>query len=627
MATSSSSTCAASDATRLRAYSPDLCARVTPALALLDLPDGGALLCQDLRKEIVLTTRGLHEPGALAARLAPAVAAAEAGLGVVLALDYELGQALEPAAGAVDSPVAGLPSEGGRIAVFERCTRLSRDELARWLSASAGEPPEPAVVADFAPRWDAARYVAEVERIRTWIAAGDCYQVNLTFPFAGRCLGDPLALYARLRRAQPVAHGGFLRLPGRTILSLSPELFVSRTGGRLLARPMKGTAPRGPDPQTDAEYRAALAASEKDRAENVMIVDLIRNDLGRVARPGTVAVDALCAIEAYPSVFQMTSTVRAESDAAFAEVLRALFPCGSITGAPKIRAMQIIRALEQRDRGIYTGALGWLGRGGDFSLNVAIRTLQIDGCGQVSYSVGSGIVWDSEPGAEYRECLLKARFVQDAEPGFRLIETVRLDNGQIPLRAWHHARLEAALAALGFAPDGACAAARTLDTVAARHPTGVWRVRLTVGRQGDVAVDVGPLAPLASPPGGWRASFAEERLASGDPWLRFKTTVRARYDAALAALADTPAVFDRIFLNERDEVCEGARSNVFIPSAQDPDVLETPPLACGVLPGVLRQSLLAAGRARERVLTRADLESAPSVFLGNALRGLVAVCL
>ncbi|MBW7900641.1 MAG: aminodeoxychorismate synthase component I [Rhodocyclaceae bacterium] len=575
--------------------------------ALLDAPGGGAVLFTDLRRTLPVDAAGF------AAACAEVERATAAGLHAVAALDYELGYVFEPTAG---TPPAGAL---GHFWLFAERRALAAGEVAGWLAAHAGDPPRPACVGDFRPRLDAAAHAAAVARIRDYIAAGDCYQVNLTFPFAGTVVGDPLALYARLRAAQPVAHGGLVMTPAARILSFSPELFVERAGGTIRSRPMKGTAPRAAD---DAAAAAALAASAKDRAENVMIVDLIRNDLGRIARPGSVRVESLCTVETYPSVHQMTSTVAADCDAGLAEVFAALFPCGSITGAPKVRAMQIVRELEPAPRGLYTGALGWVGPGGDFRFAVAIRTLLLDADGGLRYGVGSGIVWDSEAAAEYAECLLKASFVTRADPGFRLIETLRLEDGDYPLLALHLDRLQTSAGALAFACDRE-AAAGALRALAAEWPQGVFRVRLTLGRGGDVELAA---APLAATPPGLRAVLSPQRLDSRSPWLRHKTTVRDLYERELARVGADPAAFDAIFLNERGEVCEGARSSVFVRRAAGGPLL-TPPLACGLLPGVLRRQLLERGEAVEAVLYEADLRCAAELWLGNALRGLLPVTL
>ena len=525
----------------------------------------------------------------------------------VVALDYELGYLLEPkSAPAAWSPVGRPPL--ARFWRFARQRRLNVAQAEAWLQQAAGQTV--AGIGGLAPQMAKADYLDAVRQIQQLIFDGDCYQVNLTFSLHGQWFGAPLALYARLRRCQPVRYGGFIGDAGQGLVSLSPELFLEKYAGRLRTRPMKGTAPRDAAP-------AQLLNSAKDRAENLMIVDLLRNDLGRIAANGSVVVDQLFEIEAYPTVWQMVSQISAEvGEVPFGEILRALFPCGSITGAPKIRAMQIAAALEVGARGPYTGALGWLAPDGDFRLNVAIRTLELAADGSGRLGVGSGIVADSEPEGEWQECLLKARFLRECDPGLRLIETLRRENGACPRLAGHLARLRRSAEWLGFPLDETV----LQEQLAAQPATGIWRVRLTLGRDGVLAVHS---LPLAGEPAGTRyAVLAKQRIDSRNPLRRHKTTERAVYDAALQAVAGEPEVFDVVFLNERDEVAEGARSNVFI---ERNGILLTPPLTSGALPGVLRAELLVAGTAREAVLKPADLTD--GFWLGNALRGLIRVSL
>lgn len=419
-----------------------------------------------------------------------------------------------------------------------------------------------------------------------------------------------MALYTRLRERQPVRYGGFVGDARAGIVSLSPELFLERRGERLETRPMKGTAPRAQSPEV-------LRGSVKDRAENLMIVDLLRNDLGRVAENGSVSVDELFAIEDYPTVWQMVSAVSATvRDKSFADILGALFPCGSITGAPKIRAMQIAAELESGPRGLYTGALGWLAPDGDFRLNVAIRTLELAADGHGRLGIGSGIVADSQPGAEWRECLLKASFLGACDPGIVLIETLRREAGSYPRLAGHLQRLRASAQWLGFPLDDAELQAQ----LAAQPATGIWRVRLTLDKGG--RLDVQSFALGGEPAGPRFALLAEQTIVADNPLRRHKTSSRALYDAALKGIADDPQVFDVVFLNADGEVAEGARSNVFV---ERDGVLLTPPLSSGALPGVLRGELLATGKAREAVLRVEDL--AGGFLLGNALRGLIRVSL
>ena len=600
------------------------------AFALLDDGAGGAWYCHGPAGACTV-----DDPAAWDEALGRIAAWNDAGHTVVAALGYELGLALEPAVG-----VPPPPGPLARFWCFEHRQHLDGTARQAWLSA--WQSSNPAWIADLQPAMAETPYRRGVQRIRDYIAAGDCYQVNFTFPITGRCIGHPLRLYADLCARQPVGCGGVVMHDTGAILSLSPELFLERQGARLVSRPMKGTAPRGATPAEDATARSTLAASAKDRAENVMIVDLIRNDLARVAETGSVTVERLFDVEPYPTVLQMTSTVAAtlRPEAGVAEILAALFPCGSITGAPKVRAMQIVAELEGGPRGLYTGSLGWIAPGGDFRFNVAIRTVEMARDGVLRLGVGSGITYASDPAAEYRECLLKARFLTDAAAGAmaeapRLIETLRLevdaDGARYPRLDGHRARLVRSAAALGFACDWATVAQalEQVGTDARREwmPAGrtdvqpaAWRVRLTLGRGGDVAITRAPLDPL--PAGPLALVPAAEPVDSRDGWLAHKTTVRSRYDRALGALAATPDVFDVLYCNECGEVAEGARSTLF---ARIGGRLLTPPLACGVLPGVLRAELLERGEAEEAVLTPADLERAEALYCGNALRGLVPV--
>lgn len=584
--------------------------------ALLDGDDGSAVLLTSLRGSI-----GSVDPNAdeLTAVFAAAEAATIRGEWVVLAADYELGTSFDPAmvrAEAVSPRLRGW--------VFGRAEHLDAKAVQRFLNERLAEiAPHERIsgVADLAFSLDAQRYSEKVERIRQWITEGDCYQVNLTFPVGFRVYGHPLALYAQLRARQPVRYGACILTPDATILSFSPELFFERSGSRVVTRPMKGTAPRGATRDDDAANRAALLASQKERAENIMIVDLLRNDLGRLAQPGGVSVEALCDVEAYPTLWQMVSTVSAElPDVSLYDIFRALFPCGSITGAPKIRAMQCIAELEEAPRGLYTGALGGVAPAGDCRFNVAIRTMEIGKRGRGRLGIGSGIVIDADPAKEYAECLLKARFLTGFDPGFELIETIRLEDGAYPLLAMHMDRLQASARSLGFACDSPAIVEALIERAHACQ-NGVYRVRLTLAHDGRFSITH---ASMPQDRNDWQIVLADEILDCNEYLLRHKTTARLRYDQALAELTGMPEVLDAIFCNERGEVCEGARSNVYVERL---GVLLTPPLSCGLLPGVMRRHLLETGRAVEHVLSREDLLDASAIFVSNALRGLVPVTL
>ncbi|HEY8998476.1 MAG TPA: aminodeoxychorismate synthase component I, partial [Edaphobacter sp.] len=465
-----------------------------------------------------------------------------------------------------------------------------------------------------------ADYVEAIARIKRYIEAGDTYQVNFTDAVALRLRQPVEQAFGSLLESQPVSYAGLLNLEGRRVLSLSPELFFSVEAGRgarrIVTRPMKGTMRRGMDVVEDAVQAAMLASDEKNRSEHVMIVDLLRNDLGRVCEMGSVVVEDLFTVERYRTLLQMTSTVagRLRDGAGWHEIFRALFPSGSITGAPKIRTMQIIEELERGQRSVYTGAIGYFAPDGSARFNVAIRTLVVEADGVARMGVGGGIVADSVAEAEYRECQLKASFLAGRAARFQLIETMLAEDGAVKLLPLHLGRLAASAAYFEYAFDRAAVeeaiAAHLNNNAVAR-----LRVRLLLDREGAVT-----LTHVELPGAEAEAVVCVSpwRVDSRDVFLRHKTTRRALYDDELARARD--AGFDEvIFLNERGEVTEGAISTVFV---QRDGGLLTPPLASGVLPGVLRQVLLESGEAREQVLTLDDLRAAEAVYVGNSVRGL-----
>ncbi|RQV20387.1 aminodeoxychorismate synthase component I [Burkholderia cenocepacia] len=548
-----------------------------------------------------------------------------------------------------------------RFLLYARCERLSRDEVDAWLAQQdGGGTPSIAGVAHVAKSVSRDAFDAAIGAVHDALRAGDSYQVNYTYRLNFDVFGTPLALYRRLRERQPVRYGALIAQPGGAwVVSCSPELFVEKQGDVLRARPMKGTAPRSADPGEDAVAAAFLASDPKNRAENVMIVDLLRNDVSRIARTGTVKVPALFSVEPYASVWQMTSTVEAgwRDGTTFAQMLRALFPCGSITGAPKYKTMELIDAIESTPRGLYTGAIGWLdapkdeaGQAGaaasggvagcgDFCLSVAIRTLTLDavdvdsndtdGTGTATVGrrrgtmgVGAGIVLDSVAADEYAECELKARFLTDADPGFQLFETTAATRADgIRHLDRHLVRLQRSADAFGFRFD-ADALRREIDArCAALDGDGAYRMKLTLAKDGTFDITAAPLKPLPAGPVGvlLAAAHGFAPTRSGDALLLHKTTRRAEYDRAWQA-AEALGGFDMLFVNERDEVTEGGRSNLFVKLDGQ---WVTPPLASGVLPGVMRGVLLddPAFGAVECVVTRDDLARAQGLLLTNALRG------
>jgi para-aminobenzoate synthetase/4-amino-4-deoxychorismate lyase len=525
--------------------------------------------------------------------------AAARGLHAAGFLAYEAGAAFEATLTAreTDGPLAWF-------GLFERWETI---DAAAWLPDPAG-----AWIGRPVPRTTRDAYEAQVRAALDLIAAGDLYQVNLSFPATVPFVGDPLAAYAQLRGRAGAGYGAVVATGDHTLVSLSPELFFRLDGDRLECRPMKGTARRDADPTTDRAAAAALAADTKQRAENLMIVDLMRNDLARVAVAGSVAVPELWMVETYPTVHQLTSTVTATlapgRDAT--DVLAATFPCGSITGAPKVRAMTAIAAIEERARGPYTGAIGRIDAGDDAAFNVAIRTLVLpEGTDAATLSLGAGIVADSDPAAEWAECLAKGAFAGDGRPCFDLVETMAFDpeEGIARLEA-HLARMKASADALGFAFDRHDAR-NELQAATFRLRTA-RRVRLLLAPSGRVAIEIAAMPPR--PAGPLQVALGILPVSPLDLRLRHKTSARGFYDAARI---DSGA--DEVVFVHDGRLTEGSFTSVFVPRG---DVLVTP-RAGPLLPGVLRAELLASGRAIEGDLTPADL--ADGFYVGNALRGLL----
>ena len=459
---------------------------------------------------------------------------------------------------------------------------------------------------------DAAAHAAALARLHERIAAGECYQVNFTFPLRASLGEEPLALFARLVAVQRPGHAAYVDLGRFAIASASPELFFEREGGVLRARPMKGTAPRGATPAEDEARASSLRRSEKERAENLMIVDMMRNDLGRVAELGSVAVESLFDVERYPTLLQMTSTVRARSATPLSGLLAALFPCASVTGAPKPRTMEIIARAERAPRGVYTGSIGWAGPGGRVSWNVAIRTAVADReRGTLVYGVGSGVVADSTAEGEYAECLLKARVLEEAP--FALVETLAFLPGEGFRRLdGHLARLAASARHFGFGFDG-LALERALRATAAAAPAAL-RVRLLLHGDGRVELQTAPLPPApARPP---RVGLAARPVDPDSVWLYHKTTRRDVYEAARASRPDCDEV---LLWNTRGELTEASIANLIV---ERRGVRVTPPVACGLLPGVERARVLTEGVAREGVVRLGELAGGSRVWLVSALRGV-----
>ena len=581
----------------------------------------GTWILKDPEKVMVAAT-----PEAVAETLAE-VDQTRADLHWVALLDYELGFWFEPKL----FHLRDFQHPPLTVISFRSARWLSRAHFDEWLQEAVRSLPKSqarAGTADLRMTNDFSIYSGAVRRILQHIGAGDCCQVNFTWSLDFRYFGSPLALYQLLRIQQPVHHGAFVQLADRSLLSLSPELFLERRDHQLQVRPMKGTIQRTGDSAADADLADTLRNSEKDRAENLMIVDLMRNDLGRLADIGTVKVEELFGIEAYPTLFQMVSTVCAQIPTLpLHTILAALFPCGSVTGAPKIRAMEIIQELERRPRGLYTGSIGHLRPGGDFSFNVAIRTLELQENGIGTLGIGSGIVADSKPDDEHAECLAKARFLTDLPVDFQLIETMAAypnSIAPIPLLPLHLDRLRKSTRYFGFRfPEKAIRSCLEEITSDSQQWSVGRRIRLQVWKSGEIYVTHEPL-PARLISRSWKIAFASERVDSCDLFLRHKTTVREIYDRALQLTKKVANLFDLVFLNERQEVTEGARSNLF---AVIDGIWMTPPVDCGLLAGVQREQVLRdqTRTVIERALYADDLRRADQLYMSNAVRGLIQV--
>ena len=538
-------------------------------------------------------------------------------------LAYEAGLALEPRLAPLAPARTGATGPLLWFGAFAGHEVIRAADVPVWLDAHAtGGAPS---IGPLEPQLSIGGYVRAFEQLQEAIAAGDIYQANLTFPLAGAFNGDPLALYAALRPAAGAGYGGVLFDGAHWLLSLSPELFFALKDGAAMVKPMKGTRPRGRDPAEDASLANELATSTKDRAENLMIVDLMRNDLSRVAEAGSVKVESAFAVETYPTVHQMVTTVRARlhDGRGAVDLIRAIFPCGSITGAPKIRAMELINKTERDARGPYCGAIGRIDPAGDAAFNVAIRTLRLtpmeNGRGKAVLGVGSAIVADSDGLTEWRECLIKGGFVRRsssdiAAAGFDLIETMGFTpEGGIPLLELHLERIKASAAELGFSFDRH--AVRNAIQALCFEATDPAKLRLVAARSGAFSLELADHPPALSSP----APCAVLRLPvdSGDWRLRHKTSDRGFYDAGLSA-ARAAGAGEALFLRDDGLLTEGCFTSLFVTRG---DKLLTPPARLGLLPGVLRASLLASGRAHEAELSLDDL--AGGFLIGNALRGLM----
>lgn len=547
------------------------------------------------------------------------------GLHAVLFADYGFGL-----------PLTGVESErGGNLALhwFADCADT---DAASWLARHSDGLP--AGISTPQSSVSEADYLDHIRQIHEAIRRGDTYQINYTTRLHLQAYGNPVSLYRRLR--QPVPYAVLSHLPdaeGQSAWTLcfSPELFLNiASDGTISTEPMKGTAPILGDGQ-DERRAAELQADPKNRAENVMIVDLLRNDLGKIAQTGTVCVPEPFKVSRFGSVWQMTSTIQAQAlpHTSFADILRAAFPCGSITGAPKKMSMQIIESLEAEARGLYTGSIGYLnpcsgGLGFEGTFNVVIRTLSLtplsDGIYQGVYGVGSGIVIDSDPAAEYRECGWKARFLNELRPDFGIFETLRVENGRCALLDRHLCRLKTSAQALNLPlPDGC---ENQIKQYIARLPDGAFRIKALLASDG-ISLSRAVLNRLTDKQ---RVIISPTILPAQNYLRRFKTTCRTVFDQAWQT-AETQGAFDSLFFNSDGILLEGGRSNVFVKHRGQ---WLTPSLDLDILNGIMRQAVLdepqkylQTNQVIETHITQKTLQEAEEIRLSNALRGVFAAAL
>jgi para-aminobenzoate synthetase/4-amino-4-deoxychorismate lyase len=583
----------------------------------LTRPGGSALgttLLFEAPQQVVVA----HAPGEVEAGLDAIAEGLGRGLHAAGFFSYELGYCLEPRLNTL------LPKDRRQplfwIGLFPAPRRFNEAETRVWLDANGAA--QASAISDLRLSWTREHYARAFTAVEDYIAAGDVYQINLTLKYRFDFSGHPIALYAALRRKQRVEYGALIGTSDFHVLSLSPELFFRREGKHLVSRPMKGTAPRGRTPREDARLKTWLTVDEKQRAENLMIVDLLRNDLGRIAKIGSVEVTDLFTVETYRTVHQMTSGIVAElrGDMGLKDMLHALFPCGSVTGAPKVRAMEIIRELEGGPRGVYTGAIGHVAPNGDAQFNVAIRTIVIDADGG-EMGIGGGIVADSKVESEFEECLLKAQFLTSADAPFELIETIRWERGSgFHLLERHLARLQSSAAHFGYPFDRATVLAALAAEVEARDGD-MLMVRLLLADDGRLSLSS---TKIELPAKGtvWKFAISDHPVDEKDPLFFHKTTRRQFYDAEMARQKALTGCDEVVFLNKKGELTEGTRTSLFL---ELDGRLFTPALTCGLLPGTLREELIDLPRAAasEAVLTLADLSCADRIYLGNSVRGLI----
>ena len=519
-------------------------------------------------------------------------------------LSYELGYLLEPS-------LHGLWKENGSPLLEFGVFKAAPEQAPGDCLYSAASPS-----LSLTASWSFEEYETRFRQIQDYLLAGDVYQINLTFPMTGQSDAKAHEIYAAFRRSQPGRYGGVVSLGEIEIISFSPELFFEKIDMTMRMRPMKGTRPRLADTISDQALLEQMRGEPKSQAENLMIVDLLRNDLSRLCEAGSVTVPELFALETYPTLHQMTSQIegRLQDNKSWPEIFRGLFPCGSITGAPKIRAMEIIKELEVSPRGAYCGSLGYITPDGNACFNVAIRTIQKTD-ENIRYDVGSGIVLDSEAEDEYHECLLKSRILTTPKSGF--FETLRWDPEKGYLRlAAHKARFLKAAKAFQVNINSRDIDSLLNDTSFGKNHTP-YRVRLSCEALSGLSLEAAPLLPFVPP---LKIALSDYRLGDARQMTAHKVEARNFYDGERSRLKSLLGIDEVLFLNSEDQLCEGSFTSLFI---EENGKLITPPLG-DILPGIFREEMIDQGKAIVETISLERLTKSERVYVGNSLRGLMA---
>jgi len=546
---------------------------------------------------------------------------------VVAAFAYEMGRIIHQIPAIRKNDTAHPLIEAWSFDGFEKHSKKSLDRHIQAQINTLSAPEQIAGVLNVKKSIGETQFVEDLMKIQEYIRSGDTYQINHTYRIDGQAYGAPLALYKRLRERQPGRYGAYIQHQSRYLLSQSPELFIERKGETFKAMPMKGTA------SALSDSSSALSEDPKNQAENVMIVDLLRNDLSRISLPNTVTVPHLFSVARHGDVLQMTSTVQGQArpHTTLMDIFTAVFPCGSVTGAPKKRSMEIIQELESSSRGYYCGALGWLDPNGDFAFSVPIRTIELQKeesshAAVFTMGVGAGITIDSDAKQEWQECQIKSDFLLNLPSATGLFETIAIIQNTPQRLERHLDRIQSSAAALRIPFDRLTAKTLVINACSKLSSELPYRLRLDLSVNGELNVSTGALDPLPEVVKiFWASDLLSEActIYSGDPLLTHKVSQRALYDAAWQTAVQQGG-FDALFVNEQGYVTEGGRTSIFIKSKTDSQWL-TPPITAGLLPGVMRAELLKSPQwnAREANLTIEDVSMADEIILCNALRGTI----